>query len=540
MGSQEAECKTSVILFDSFADNLKEMRRFLKKLPVILFFGLLTFPLSVFCQVDTAWVRRYNGAAGKEDQAKRMVVDDNGSVYVTGFSLGFGNNTDYDYATIKYDRNGNEVWIQRHSGSINSGTDIPEALALDKNGNVYVTGLSYNDYFSIKYDSSGNQLSTAGYNGPAGGEDWATAITVDDKGNTFVTGMSVGVGTDQDYATVKYDSNGNQVWVARYDNPLHYGDHGHLIAVDKEGNVYVSGHTNWTNPNYAFLEWVTIKYDSMGNELWIRALTRWSRSWDGGPTAIKLDESGNVYLTGGIQDSISRIDYMTVKYDPEGNLLWSARYNGSLNDYDWAIGMDLDKAGNAYVTGYSDRKDITTIKYDSLGNEIWIQQYNGSGNGFDAGYALRVDSAGNVYVAGISVGSGTYGDYILLKYDSNSNLLWEKRYNGPANYVDEASAISIDQNGNIYVTGKSIGSSTPYDYDYATIKYSPLPALKGDLNLDGVLTMADVVLMLNFTFLGDAFPAAPTAGDLNCDGRISPADFVIMLRIFFLSAPAPC
>jgi hypothetical protein len=85
-----------------------------------------------------------------------------------------------------------------------------------------------------------------------------------------------------------------------------------------------------------------------------------------------------------------------------------------------------------------------------------------------------------------------------------------------------------------------VGHDRNYIYDYITIKYSPLPALKGDLNLDGVLTAADVVLMLNFTFNGDPFPAAPTAGDLNCDGKISPADFVIMLQIFFLSAPPPC
>ncbi|HXF49607.1 MAG TPA: dockerin type I repeat-containing protein [Verrucomicrobiae bacterium] len=84
------------------------------------------------------------------------------------------------------------------------------------------------------------------------------------------------------------------------------------------------------------------------------------------------------------------------------------------------------------------------------------------------------------------------------------------------------------------------GTDTQNMWDFVTIKYSPLPAIKGDLNLDGVMTLADVVLMLNFVFNGTPFAAAPTAGDLNCDGKISPADVVIMLQIFFLSVPAPC
>jgi hypothetical protein len=476
-----------------------------------------------------------------------MVIDDSGNVYVTGYSIGMGGANDLDYSTVKYDRNGNQVWVRQHSQFTNGGSDIPEALTMDKNGRVYVTGRSYNDYFTIKYDSSGNQIWSSRYNGPASGEDWATALTIDERCNVYVTGISVGIGTDQDYATVKYDSNGNQLWVARYDNPLHYGDHGHQITVDKDGNVYVSGHTNWTNPMGCCVEWVTIKYDSAGNELWIREAVR-SNSFNNGTTALKIDSTGNIYVSGGMEDSITNMDYTTIKYDPQGNQLWTARYDGSAdNDWgDWAVGIDFDKAGNVYVTGFSYEigtdAHITTIKYDSTGNKVWVQSFNAPGNNYDAGYGLRVDSIGNAYVAGTSMGNGTNRDYILLKYDTNGNLLWEKRYNGPLNSVDEAWAISIDRNGNIYVAGKSIGSSTPYpyDYDFVTIKYSPLPALKGDLNLDGVLTMADVVLMLNFTFNGNPFEAAPSAADFNCDGVITPADAVIMLQIFFLSVSPPC
>lgn len=72
----------------------------------------------LFSQADTAWVRRYNGPRNGNDFAYAMAVDDNGNVYVTGRSEAWG--TSYDYCTIKYDKNGNELWIRRYNGPGNS------------------------------------------------------------------------------------------------------------------------------------------------------------------------------------------------------------------------------------------------------------------------------------------------------------------------------------------------------------------------------------------------------------------------------------
>jgi len=71
----------------------------------------------------------------------------------------------------------------------------------------------------------------ARYTGPVRSAQ-ALAIAVDGKGNSYVTGWSEGVGTGDDYATVKYDSDGNEVWVARYDGPAHRDDTSLAVAVE--------------------------------------------------------------------------------------------------------------------------------------------------------------------------------------------------------------------------------------------------------------------------------------------------------------------
>jgi hypothetical protein len=154
---------------------------------------------------------------------------------------------------------------------------------------------------------------------------------------------------------------------------------------------------------------------------------------------------------------------------------WVRTYDGPASSYDEAAAIAVDNSGYVYVTGPSlgsgTYYDYVTIKYYPNGDTAWVRRYNGPGNGDDEAFAIAVDGSGNVSVTGYSWVSGINYDYATIRYYPNGDTAWVRRYDGPGNGADEAFAIAVDGSGNVYVTGHSYGSGT--NYDYATIRYYP-------------------------------------------------------------------
>ncbi|UCG70943.1 MAG: SBBP repeat-containing protein, partial [Thermoplasmata archaeon] len=403
-----------------------------------------------------------------------------------------------DIATIKYDPSGNELWMARYDGPAHL-EDVALAITLDSIGNVYVTGDSWDpmdiwpfypmsDYVTIKYDPFGNELWAARYNGPGYSSDSPNAIAVDLLGNVYVTGSSYEY--LDDFATIKYDPSGNELWVARYNSPGNHNDHAKEIALDSMGNVYVTGYTDSEGSDY---DYMTIAYDTDGNELW-------TAKYDGPvngrdySNAIVIDQFDNIYVTG-YSDSKplpypnGNSDYATIKYDSNGNQLWVARYNGPGNDNDYGVALTLDSLGNIYVTGSSHGngtyRDYATVAYDPSGTELWVARYNGPTNTYERAEDIAADSSGNIYVTGDG-GETQDSDYTTIAYDSLGNQLWVANYNGPGNDRDEVFDMALDVHGNVYVTGRSSGGGSGWEsLDCATIKYShPWVRPKASIDID--------------------------------------------------------
>jgi uncharacterized delta-60 repeat protein len=269
-----------------------------------------------------------------------------------------------------------------------------------------------------------------------------------------------------------------QEWVARYNGPGDADDSASAIAVDSGGNIYVTGESYSSATKDDF---VTIKYAPDSNQpLWVARYNGPADSTDEA-RAIAVDSDDNIYVTGHARKPGTNRDYVTLKYSPDSNQpVWVARYEGIHVDGDDAAGaVAVDSNDNIYVTGGSGIRhgapshDYCTIKYSADSNQpVWVARYNGPDNANDDAYAIALDSKDNIYVTGRSKGSGTYYDYCTIKYSPDSNqAVWVARYNGPANGYDGAVAVAVDSDDNIYVTGESWGYGD--DPDYTTIKYSP-------------------------------------------------------------------
>ena len=376
-----------------------------------------------------------------------------------------------------------QAWVARHDGPDNYD-DEAKAVAVDGSGNVYVTGFTFDpntdyDYTTIKYNSAGQQQWVARYDGPENYSDKAAAIAVDASGNVYITGASSSNAGGLDYATIKYNSAGQQQWVARYDGPVGDSDQPTAIAVDGSGSVYVTGKSYGSGYSY---DYTTIKYNAAGQQQWV-ARYDGPGNYTDQPTAIAVDGSGSVYVTGASYGSYSS-DYATIKYNSAGQQQWVARYDGPTNSDDEATAIAIDGVGNIYVTGYSLGSvgdDYATIKYNSTGQQQWVRRYDGPSHSDDEAIAIAIDGAGFIYVTGFSGGNGD--DYATIKYNSAGQQQWVARYDGPVGYSDQATAIAVDGSGSVYVTGRSYGSG--YSYDYATIKYNSAGQQQWVVRYDG-------------------------------------------------------
>lgn len=437
-----------------------------------------------FMQVTEEWLRIYEGNVSATPFD--MTVDELGNVYIVGSTVSTILNAGSDYTTIKYSSSGVLQWEATYDGDINNH-DWSYAVAVDPFGNVYVTGESKgvingfdsgSDYLTIKYDSQGNELWTHRYHGNNSfttyNLDVPNAITVDDEGNVYVTGTSVPDGATSgfgDCLTIKYSTTGNVLWTARYGN--NSGGYGQDVKVDASGNVYVLGYVSGD---------ITIKYNSSGQELWARRYDSTGTSFNL-PKALVIDDDSNVYVTGG---SEGYFGYLTLKYNSSGDLLWFANYS-KFSTIDKASDITVDDAGNVYVTGSSGNSaatttDYVTIKYNFDGVEQWVSRYTGLGGeqSTSGAEAIALDELGNVYVTGRSEAadfSVNGWDYATIKYSNAGIEQWVIRYDSGES--DRAIGIFVDTEEKVYVTGESHVNG---NQSFVTIKYSQSPSDVQEIN----------------------------------------------------------
>ncbi len=455
-------------------------------------------------------------------------------------------------------------WVNAAANKDTGMASVPWGITTDTAGNVYQAGgyrgtttigtytlnstfnKPFSAFFIAKYNSKGAvQWAKTSVTRPPYSWCFAYSVAADKAGNTYSTGMffdsvSFGPYTISSAAAnlflVKYDPNGNAVWIRTATLPSgQCSVQGNYVVVDTSGNPYVTGTfhdtvsfgaytlTNGGSSGNVFVA----KYDANGNALWATSPTCSSCSVVA--SGLATDNAGNVFATGNYNTSgtvnfgafalgngQTRNMFLT-KYDATGNVLWatnaatigssgSISSNPNLGEY-----VCTDAANNAYVTGYYydtvafgaqtltdgysiNYGNVFLAKYSASGNTIWAKSgiipnsvYTGplgNNSSFAIGYSLASDKWSNIYMSGVFYNALTFGGFsfsspngvssFLLKFDSTGSVLCGTSANtqNESNIyvqVQGYNAVAADPKGaSVYFSG-GIGQSTILSRIYYTI-----------------------------------------------------------------------
>jgi uncharacterized repeat protein (TIGR01451 family) len=482
-----------------------------KQIIQLLIVSLLLGYNNIIAQVVTLdRVEQLGGGIGfnTNNFGESIAVDAYGNVYATGF---FNGTADFDNSSgvtnlisagnediyiYKFDIVGTFLWAKSIGGT---GSDIGKSIAIDDDGNVYITGyfngvvdfdpnvgifnltsVGGNDIFVLKLDSSGAFVWAKNIGGT--GADVGNDIAVDANGNVYTTGefhntvdfdpnagifnlTSVG---GNDIFVLKLDSSGAFVWAKNIGGTN--GDIGYSIAVDAAGNVYTTGEfrntadfdpgigvANLTSAGIsdAFIS----KLDASGAFLWVKQM---SGTNYGSAYSIAVDDIGNIYTTGffystvdfdpgvGVANltSAGNDDAFVSKLDASGAFLWAKRIGGTNTQVGNSI--TIDAHGNIYTTGYFD----SSVEFDS--------------------------GAGGTNITRIGIGLNTY----IAKLDASGTFQWAEVMGGSTSSGCRGNAIAVDASQNVYVTG----------FFYGTVDFDPGIGVS---NLTAVNTADIYIVKLN-------------------------------------------
>lgn len=411
------------------------------------------------------WVKQIGGQG--DDFGTGIAADSQNNVLVTGqfsktVTIGTTtlNSAEHPNSLIaKYSPTGVPLWAKQLGGT---GQVLARGLTIDSADNVLVIGhfnkqlqlgqLTFNsrgedDVFVAKYDPQGNLL----WARTIGGQSWERGygISTDSSGNVLVTGYfrerltfgpdslaSRGLG---DIFIAKYKADGTPVWARQAGGPDF--DEGHAIAVDSNGNIYVTGY---------FRD--KAQFDT-----------------------TRLENNEGIHH-----------ETFFAKYNTNGQLLWAKQGRGSTKNMGQSITTSNDNL--ACVTGYFHLnvkfdelsihnhydKNGFIVCYDMTGKAQWVEKI-GRYSDVDSGYGVTTDSAGNLFITGqfgnkIRTDSEyleTFGrtDIFITRYKPNSELVWVKQAGGSS--YDAGYAITIDKQGYILTTGR-FERQAQFDQDTVT------------------------------------------------------------------------
>ncbi|OHA05963.1 MAG: hypothetical protein A3A28_03435 [Candidatus Sungbacteria bacterium RIFCSPLOWO2_01_FULL_47_32] len=361
-------------------------------------------------------------------------------------------------------------------------------------------------YYGITSDNNENIYAVSGINGPINPSEPPTA-------DSLLGGI-----------IIKSDSGGERKWTRLLGSS---SARLNSTVADNVGSfIYVVGYSYdaiGDQANNGGMDALIAKYDQDGNQLWVRQFGTAGSDW---LTDVAIDSTGNVFasgVVGGILDGQpfqGPVDAFIVKYDSNGNRLWTRTIGSNVTEY--ANGLAIHNESVYLVGDTNGSLDGQThtgnhfgfiVKYDSTGNQLWVKQFDSTGT--DQFFKVNTDSSGNLYVVGNTYDSNSFMgqtslggmNAIMAKFDSDGNLVFAKQFGTGGAAFDVAI-----RNNSVFITGQAVGAlngeKSAGDRDAFLVQYDSAgnllnTSLLGTTAMDGAMgitTTASNVYIAGFTF----------------------------------------
>lgn len=452
-----------------------------------LFISFFSIMLLLFCVTTThagPLIYSFFLGGNSDNAGSRIVVDNSGNIYIAGSTYspdfpttinGYDTSTNgrHDGFVTKFNSAGSLLIYSTYIGGSNN--DSANGLAIDNDGNVYITGNTnstdfpttpgafdntYNggtpDIFVSKLNNTGSALIYSTYL-DGGGENNSVGIAVDNSGNASIAGWTNSgsfpttsgafrtgyCGGYWDGFVSKLNADGSALVYSTYLGGWGW-DRCYGMTADNEGNTYVTGYT----------------------------------------------QSANFPVTAGAYNTMyNNADTFITKFNSAGTALVYSTFIGG-NDYDEGNGIVVDNDRNAYVTGITQSSNFPTTPYafdttpnggidvfvcklNSAGSSLLYSTYLGGANS-DEGLGIAIDPLDNAYVVGLTLAdnfpttigafdnthNGLGYDGFVSKLSNDGTRLIYSTYLGGSS-VDACQSIAVDDSGNGYVTGSTVSSDFP-------------------------------------------------------------------------------
>ncbi len=397
-------------------------------------------------------------------------------------------------------------WVYRYARS-GTGFDQANDLVYGADGNIYVVGYSTGanqDWCVISLQADGDTNWLRNYDGPAGGTDEAKAVIYGNDGNIYVVGYTTGSAASQYDGTVRsYTTAGATRWTFIYNGSGSGNDVLNDIVYGSDGNLYVTGYvTSSATDTDVFVGSIT----TAGDTNWTRTRNG-AGNGDDGAYRIIYGDDGNLYLAGYATGSGTDKDFAVISWRTSGAARWAYRYNGPGNYRD--VAQSIAYGSNAiYAAGYSytsssggQDDDFTVVSLTTAGDTNWLRRYDGGANYYDEASSVVYGTDGYIYAAGYATLSGINIDFMTRCFTTAGATYWTSWYDGPVDQSDVGYDIVYGADSNVYAAGRF--TVTPGVYDIGVISYETTSSrAPGDTNwtysYDGPLNVSDEAYVVDY------------------------------------------